>query len=139
MRPALSPQVPKTRPEAGFHLNNREVENKRCQTHAAVAYSPGRRYGCSMDIKLPYLPFKFDTPEGRMEVTVRRGTGPETGGKLPPFVAGLAFIQAGPRALDRILLSVKSDTYGGAMSALTGGFKVNLAAHDEETVEYRVL
>ena len=26
-----------------------------------------------MEIKLPHMPFKFDSPEGRMEITVRRG------------------------------------------------------------------
>jgi hypothetical protein len=25
-----------------------------------------------MEIKLPHMPFKFDSPEGRMEITVRR-------------------------------------------------------------------
>jgi hypothetical protein len=92
-----------------------------------------------MDIKLPHLPFKFDTPEGRMEVTVRRGVASDAGGRQQPFVAGLAFLEAGPRALERIPLAVKSETYGGALLTLTEGFKVNPAAHDEHTVEFRVL
>ncbi len=92
-----------------------------------------------MEIKLPYLPFKFDTPEGRMEVTVRRGTGAETGSRAQPFVAGLSFLQPGPKALERILLSAKADSYSGAMRVLTEGFKVNLDGHAAESVEFRVL
>lgn len=92
-----------------------------------------------MEIKLPYLPFKFDTPEGRMEVTVRRGPTPESGEREQPFVAGLSFLQNGPRALERIPLSAKSATYSGAIQMLMEGFKVNLAAHEEHTVEFRVL
>jgi hypothetical protein len=92
-----------------------------------------------MEIKLPHLPFKFDTPEGRMEVTVRRGAAPESGGREQPFVAGLSFIESGPRALERIPLSAKSATYGGAMRVLTEGFKVNLGAHEEHSVEFKVL
>jgi hypothetical protein len=92
-----------------------------------------------MEIKLPHMPFKFDTPEGRMEVTVRRGPTPETGGREPPFVAGLSFMQAGPRALERIPLSAKSDSYSGVMRVLTEGFKVNLKSHEENTVQFRVL
>jgi hypothetical protein len=92
-----------------------------------------------MEIKLPHLPFKFDTPEGRMEVTVRRGVAPESGGREQPFIAGLSFIESGPRALTRIPLAAKSATYGGALRVLTEGFKVNLNAHDEQSVEFRVL
>jgi hypothetical protein len=92
-----------------------------------------------MEIKLPYLPFKFDSPEGRMEVTVRRGSVPETGGRQPPFVAGLSFLQPGPRALERIPLAAKADSYSGALRILTEGFKVNLNSHAEQSVEFRVL
>ena len=92
-----------------------------------------------MEIKLPHLPFKFDSPEGRMEVTVRRGPAHSADGREQPFVAGLAFLEAGPRALERITLSAKADTYKGAMHALTEGFKVNLAAHEAHSVEFRVL
>jgi hypothetical protein len=92
-----------------------------------------------MDIKLPHMPFKFDSPEGRMEITVRRGT-PSGGGERPQaFGAAVTFLQPGPRALERIPLAARSDTYSGAMLALTEGFKVNPAAHDEQSVEFRVL
>ncbi len=88
-----------------------------------------------MEIKLPHLPFRFDSSAGPMEVTVRRGPAPD---KLP-FVAGLSFLQAGPRALERIPLLVRSESYGGALQALLKGFKVNLAAHEEHSVEFLAL
>lgn len=93
-----------------------------------------------MEIKLPYMPFKFDSPEGRMEITVRRGATSASDTRVPPFVAAVTFLQPGPRALERIPLSAKSDTYGGALLALTTvGFKVTPTAHDRESVEFRVL
>lgn len=92
-----------------------------------------------MHIKLPYLPFKFDSPEGRMEVTVRRTAPGEHSGREQPFVAGLSFIQPGPRALERIPLAARSESYGGALRLLQEGFKVNPDAHAEHTVEFKVL
>lgn len=93
-----------------------------------------------MEIKLPHLPFHFDSPDGRMEVTVRRGVEQGAGGRPPPFIAGLSFHQAGPRALERISLSVKTDSYGAALRLLTTeGFKVNPSAHDKLSPEYRAL
>jgi hypothetical protein len=92
-----------------------------------------------MDIKLPHMPFKFDSPEGRMEITVRRGTAPTGSERQQAFGAAVTFLQPGPRALERIPLAARSDTYGGAMLALTEGFKVNPSAHAEESVEFRVL
>jgi hypothetical protein len=92
-----------------------------------------------MDIKLPHMPFKFDSPEGRMEITVRRGTPPAGSDRLQAFSAAVTFLQPGPLALQRIPLAAKSETYAGAMTALTEGFKVNLAAHEEHSVEFRVL
>jgi hypothetical protein len=91
-----------------------------------------------MDIKLPHMPFKFDSPEGRMEITVRRGTGP-AGDRTQSFVAGLTFLQSGPRALQRITLSARSDTYHGAMQSLTEGFKVTPGSYDKDSAEFRVL
>jgi len=92
-----------------------------------------------MDIKLPHMPFKFDSPEGRMEITVRRGAPNTAPGNGQPFIAAVTFLQPGPRALERIPLSARSATYGGAMLALTEGFRVTPTAHDKDSVEYRVL
>ena len=92
-----------------------------------------------MEIKLPHMPFRFDSPEGRMEITVRRGAAPTTDERIQPYAAAVTFLQPGPRALERIPLSARSNTYSGAMIALTEGFKVTPAAHDKESVEFRVL
>lgn len=93
-----------------------------------------------MEIKLPHMPFRFESPDGRMEVTVRRGVEQGGSGRQPPFVAGLAFLQAGPRALERIPLAVKADSHTEALRLLTvAGFKVNPSAHDEFSTEFRVL
>lgn len=92
-----------------------------------------------MEIKLPHMPFKFDSPEGRMEITVRRGPSTEAGERVQPYIAAVTFLQPGPRALERIPLSARANTYGGAMLALTEGFKVTPAAHDKDSVEFRVL
>lgn len=92
-----------------------------------------------MNIKLPHLPFKFDSPEGRMEVTVRREPPVESNARHQPFSAGLSYLQPGPRALERIPLQVRSESYSGAMRALMEGFKINPGAHDENTAEFRVL
>ena len=54
-------------------------------------------------------------------------------------MAGLSFLQPGPRALERIPLSAKADSYGAVMRVLTEGFKVNLNAHEENSVQFRVL
>lgn len=91
-----------------------------------------------MEIKLPHMPFKFDSPEGRMEITVRRGA-VAAGERTQTFSAAVTFLQSGPRALERIPLSAKSDTYSGALHALTEGFKVTPSAHDKDSVEFRVL
>ena len=92
-----------------------------------------------MEIKLPHMPFKFDSSEGRMEVTVRRGPAPAAGEREQSFVAGVTFLQSGPRALERIPLSVKSGTHRGAMQILIEGFKVTPGAHAEHSAEFRVL
>jgi hypothetical protein len=91
-----------------------------------------------MEIKLPHMPFKFDSPEGKMEITVRPATtGDSENG--PVFGAAATFIQHGSRALDRIKLSAKAPSHAGVMRVLTTGFKVNPGSHDDGSVEYRVL
>lgn len=92
-----------------------------------------------MQIKLPQMPFRFESPEGPMEITVRRGPNTADGEPSRHFAGAITFLQAGPRALERIQLSARADTYGGAMHALTEGFKVTANAHEKESVEYRVL
>jgi hypothetical protein len=92
-----------------------------------------------MEIKLPYMPFKFDSPEGRMEITVRPGPGNIEGESGSQFGAAATFIQHGPRALERVKLSAKASSHHGVMLALTTGFKVNLNAHHEGSIERRVL
>lgn len=91
-----------------------------------------------MEIKLPHMPFRFDSPEGRMEITVRRAPA-AAGERTQSFVAAVTFLQPGPLALERIPLSARSDTYGGTMLSLTEGFKVTPGAHDKDSVEFRVL
>lgn len=92
-----------------------------------------------MEIKLPHMPFKFDSPEGRMEITVRRGASPAADERIQPYVAAVTFLQAGPRALERIPLSARANTYSGAILALTEGFKVTPTAHNKDSAEFRVL
>ena len=92
-----------------------------------------------MEIKLPHMPFKFDSPEGRMEVTVR---GAPLHGESEPkqhFGAAVTFLQPGPQALKRVQLSAKGATYSGVMQLLTSGFKVTPGAHDKDSAEFRVL
>ena len=92
-----------------------------------------------MQIKLPHMPFKFDSPEGRMEITVRRGPSHIEGVPSQQFAAAATFMQSGPRALERVQLSAKASTYSGAMQALTEGFKVTPGSFDKDSVEFRVL
>lgn len=92
-----------------------------------------------MHIKLPHMPFKFDSPEGRMEITVRRGPNSADGEPSKHFAWAVTFLQPGPRALERIQLSARADTYGGALHALTEGFKVTTGSHGKDSIEFRVL
>ncbi|HEY0865385.1 MAG TPA: hypothetical protein VGD97_14855 [Lacunisphaera sp.] len=92
-----------------------------------------------MEIKLPHMPFRFDSPEGRMEITVRGAPKHVEGEPKQQFGAAATFLQPGPRALERVQLSAKSATYGGVMQILTNGFKVTPGAHDKESAEFRVL
>jgi len=92
-----------------------------------------------MEIKLPQMPFKFITPDGLMEVTVRSGTrqGKTDGREL--YAAAAAFIDHGPRALERIQITPNAKTHGEVMKALVTGFVVDLEAHDKQSLDYRVL
>lgn len=91
-----------------------------------------------MEIKLPHMPFKFDSPEGRIEITVRPSPlGDGENGQQ--FGAAATFLQAGARALERIKLSAKAPSHAGVMRILTTGFKVNVGSYDDGSVEQRVL
>jgi len=92
-----------------------------------------------MDIRLPQMPFKFQTPDGLMEVTVRSGHKQDKPETRQLFAAAAAFIGHGPRALERIQLTPNAKTHGEVMKTLVTGFKVNPAAHDKDSVNYRVL
>lgn len=74
-----------------------------------------------------------------MEITVRPLPFPSEGDKEQQFAAAATFIQPGRRALERIRLSAKGASHREVMLALTTGFKVNAAAHDTDSPEYRVL
>lgn len=91
-----------------------------------------------MEIKLPHMPFKFDSPEGRMEITVRPIAHTD-GDSGPQFGAAATFLQPGARALERIKLSAKAPSHAGVMRALTTGFKINPGSYDDGSVEHRVL
>lgn len=93
-----------------------------------------------MNIKLPHMPYRFDSPDGRMEVTVRgkssMGANGETG---PQFGAAVTFLQPGPLALKRIPLSAQASSHSGVMRVLVEGFKVTPSSHEADSVEFRVL
>ena len=92
-----------------------------------------------MEIKLPHMPFKFDTPEGQMEVTVRsRSLAGEIEGS-DRYAAAATFIAHGPRALERIQITPDARTHGEVMRSLVNGFVVNLNAYKKDGPEFRAL
>ncbi len=92
-----------------------------------------------MEIRLQQMPFKFQTPDGLMEVTVRNGNQQTKAEVRHLFSAAAAFIGHGPRALERIQLTPNAKTHGDVMKTLVTGFKVNPDAHDKDSLNYRVL
>jgi hypothetical protein len=92
-----------------------------------------------MEIKLPHMPFKFDTPDGPMEITVRSGRAPGRveGGEV--YSAAAAFIDHGPRALERIQISTDKKTHAEVMRVLVTGFVVDLDTYDKQSQDFRVL
>lgn len=92
-----------------------------------------------MEIRLLQMPFKFQTPDGLMEVTVRSGNDQSRADAKNPFAASAAFIGHGPRALERIQLTPNAASHSEVMKTLVTGFKVNPDAHDKDSVKYRVL
>lgn len=92
-----------------------------------------------MEIKLPQMPFKFATPDGQMEITVRSGSRQGKNETRDIYAAAAAFIDHGPRALERIQITPNAKTHAEVMKALVTGFVVNLEAHDKQSLDYRVL
>lgn len=92
-----------------------------------------------MEIRLPHMPFKFETPDGLMEVTVRSGSVKSKIEVQNLYAAAAAFIGHGPRALERIQITPNAKSHTEVMKTLVTGFKVNPDSHDKESLNYRVL
>ena len=85
------------------------------------------------------MPFKFATPDGLMEVTVRSGSADGQIETQKLYSAAAAFIGHGPRALERIQITPNAKSHTEVMKTLVTGFKVTPGAHDKESVNFRVL
>jgi hypothetical protein len=92
-----------------------------------------------MEIRLSQMPFKFETPDGLMEVTVRSDNREIKPGTTHQFAAAAIFIGAGPRALERIQLTPNAKSHSEVMKTLLTGFKVTPGSHEKDTVQHRVL
>ena len=93
-----------------------------------------------MNIKLPHMPYRFDTPDGRMEITVRGKPSITTDGETTAqFGAAVTFLQPGPLALKRIPLSAQASSHSGVMRVLIEGFKITPSSHEKDSIEFRVL
>jgi hypothetical protein len=93
-----------------------------------------------MNIKLPHMPYRFDTPDGRMEITVRGKPSLTAAGEpSAQFGAAVTFLQSGPLALKRIPLGAQADSHAGVMRALVEGFKVTPSSYEKDSLEFRVL
>ena len=85
------------------------------------------------------MPFKFNTPDGPMEITVRSDA--PTGQTATPsrYAAAAAFIGHGPWALERIQVTDRVASHREVMTTLKVGFKVKLGAHAAGSLGHRVL
>lgn len=92
-----------------------------------------------MEIKLPHMPFKFNTPDGQMEITVRSGSVKGKAEARDLYAAAATFIQHGPKALERIQLTPNVASHGETMKSLLNGFVVNPDKHDKLSLEFRIL
>ncbi len=92
-----------------------------------------------MEIKLPQMPFKFNSPDGPMEITVRSRSAPGAVEDSKSYAAAAAFISHGPRALEHIQVTPDAKTHREVMNTLVTGFAVNLEKHERDGLEYRVL
>ena len=92
-----------------------------------------------MEIKLPHMPFKFQTPDGLMEVTVRSGSANGRTDAQNQYAAAAAFIGHGPRALERIQITPNANSHTEVMKTLVTGFKVTPGSHAKDSLNHRVL
>ena len=92
-----------------------------------------------MEIRLPHMPFKFQTPDGLMEVTVRSGSAKGRTEAQDLYAAAAAFIGHGPRALERIQITPNAKSHTEVMKTLVTGFKVTPGSHAKDSLDYRVL
>jgi len=92
-----------------------------------------------MEIKLPRMPFKFTTPDGLMEVTVRSGSRQGSPEMSDVYAAAATFIDHGPKALTRIPITKDAKTHGEVMKTLLTGFPIDPSTFDPTTLEHRVL
>jgi hypothetical protein len=92
-----------------------------------------------MEIKLPHMPFKFNTPDGKMDITIRSAQVNTKGEVSDLFAAAATFIEHGPRALERIRITPNVKTHREVMQTLVTGFVVNLNKYEKESLDYRVL
>lgn len=85
------------------------------------------------------MPFKFNTPEGQMEITVRSGSVKGKAEVRDLYAAAATFIQHGPKALERIQITPNVKTHGEVMKTLLTGFVVTPEKHDALSLEFRIL
>jgi hypothetical protein len=105
----------------------------------ALPYWGNRDYTFPMEIKLPHMPFKFSTPDGKMDITVRRGEVNVKGTTSELYAAAATFIEHGPRALERIQITPNVKTHREVMQTLVTGFVLNLNKYEKESLPFRVL
>lgn len=74
-----------------------------------------------------------------MEVTVRSGSVQGRVEMQNLYAAAAAFIDHGPRALERIQITPNAKSHTEVMKTLVTGFKVTPAAHAKDSLDFRVL
>jgi hypothetical protein len=92
-----------------------------------------------MEIRLPQMPFKFESPDGLMEVTVRSGVIKNKVEMPNLYAAAAVFISHGARALERIQITPSAASHTAVMKTLLTGFDVDPDAHEKDGLDHRVL
>lgn len=92
-----------------------------------------------MQIRLSRMPFKFNTPDGPMEITVRSDAPKGQLVAQHHYAAAASFIGHGPRALDRIQVTDTVASHREVLKTLKVGFKVKLGSHEKGSLGHRVL